>query len=195
MKILDILIDSALLLGLTEEVEMLKTVNSETEVEVLSQNEKIKSLLNLVQYSIRELCTNYKPIVMEKKIQVKNNQYALNNLENYIRIQNIQKDNEMVKFKIINRNIVVDSDGEYLIKYESFPTIETMLDEVDYLQEFSPDAIVLGLCAYYTLSHGMFEDFKEFHEKYVARAESLKSLHNFELPARRWEWNKKNLLS
>ena len=62
-----------------------------------------------------------------------------------------------------------------------------MFEEIDYLQEFSPDVIVFGLCAYYALSHGLFADFEQFHEKYVEKAESLKGLKIFEMPARRWE--------
>ena len=59
MKIVDILIDSALFLGLTEEAELLQTATAEQENELIDQNESIAKMFNLVKYSIRELCTNY----------------------------------------------------------------------------------------------------------------------------------------
>ena len=65
--------------------------------------------------------------------------------------------------------------------------IDRFTNGIDFLDNYSPDAIVLGLSAYYALAHGMFEEFKELHERYVSKAESLKDLKIFELPSRRWE--------
>ena len=187
MKIVDILIDSALLLGLTDEAEKLKSATLETEDIVIGENDKISSLFNLIKFSIRELCTNYIPVIKDVCVETKEQKFAVNILENFIRVQNIQKDGEMVKFKIINRNVFLEEDGKYTVRYETYPDIISLFEEIDFLQSFSPDAIVFGLCSYYSLAHGMFDDFQEFHEKYISKAESLKSLHNFELPCRRWQ--------
>ena len=187
MKIVDILKDSALLLGLTQEAEVLDTVTEETVEQVLQDNTNIASLFNLIQYSIRELCTNFVPINIEQKISIVDKQYPIGELENFIRINNICKDGQMVKYKILNRNITLDVDGEYVINFASYPTINTMFDEIDFLKNYSPDVMVFGLCAYFSLAHGMFEEFDEFHDKYISKAESLKSLRIFEIPARRWE--------
>ena len=188
MKIIDILIDSASLLGMCDEMEILNSVTADNEVEILNGNDKITSLFNLVKFSIRELCSNYFPMVSCESIRVENGTCPISSLKNYIRIQNVYKNGNVVKFKIINRNILLEEDGEYIVDYESYPTIKSMLEEIDFLQEFSPDVTVLGLCAYYSLAHGMFSEFQEFHEKYVAKAESLKSIKNIHLPSRRWEW-------
>lgn len=186
MKIIDILIDSAFLLGLTDEADVLQSATAETESEIINQNKNVASLLNLVKYSIRELCTNYIPVVRTVSIETKDKKFAVSELENFIRIQNIQQEGQMVKFKIINRNVIFEEDGVYDVKYETYPNINQMFEEIDFLENFSPDAIVLGLCAYYSLAKGMFDEFQSFHEKYVSKAESLKSLHNFKLPSRRW---------
>ena len=69
----------------------------------------------------------------------------------------------------------------------TYPEINSMFDEIDFLSNFSPDVIVFGLCSYYCLSSGMFEDFESFYDRYISKAESLKNLKIFELPARRWE--------
>ena len=187
MKVVDILIDSAMLLGLTDEANILKTATEETEDAIIGQHENMSSLYNLIKFSIRELCTNYVPVIKEDYIVTQDKKFALNILPNFIRIQNIEKDGEMIKFKTINRNVFLEEDGKYLVRYESYPYIVSMFEEIDFLQNFSPDVMVFGLCAYYSIAHGMFEDFHEFHERYVNRAESLKSLHNFNLPTRRWE--------
>ena len=120
-------------------------------------------------------------------IKTENKTFALATLENYIRVNNVFEKDNMIKFKIINRKILFEHDGEYVVNYATYPTISSMFDELDFLQEFSPDVIVFGLCAYYSLAHGMFDEFQNFNEKYVAKAESLKCLRSFELPRRRWE--------
>ena len=70
MKIVDIITDSALLLGLNEEVAILKTVTEDTEPEILRENISICKLFNLVQQTIKEFCTNYVPIVEERTLIV-----------------------------------------------------------------------------------------------------------------------------
>lgn len=186
MKIVDILIDSANLLGLTEESKVLQAVTAETENQILEENANIASLFNLVKFSIRELCTNYAPIITNEIIESTDKKYPVSNLPNFIRLQNVFKYGYMIKYKVINRNIIFDEDCEYDIYYATYPNISSMFDETDFLQNSSPDAIVFGLCAYYCLAHGMFENFEEFHETYVEKAESLKALRIFDTPARRW---------
>jgi len=55
------------------------------------------------------------------------------------------------------------------------------------LSNVNIDVLVFGLCAYYSLSHGMFEEFTQFHNLYIERAENLKQLKIFSLPSRRFE--------
>lgn len=187
MKIIDIIKDSAMLLGLNQERAILENITAENEIEMVAGNENVASLFNLIKYSIRELCTSYVPVSTSVKKQSFENKIQLASLVNFIRIQNVYKNDEMVKFKILNRNIVFEEDGDYVVNYLTYPEIVSMFDEVDFLDNFSPDVIVLGLCAYYSLAHGMFDEFEDLHEKYVEKAESLKSLKIFEIPCRRWE--------
>ena len=187
MKIIDILIDSASFLGLNEEMNVLLSATKDDEVRILEENDKIASLFNLVKFSIRELCSNYFPMVSVETIKTENKCHPISSIENYIRIQNIYEDGNMVRFKIINRNIIFEHDGEYDMTYETYPTISSLFEEIDFLDEFSPDVIVFGLCAYFSLAHGMFTEFEDFHERYVAKAESLKNLKSVQMPTRRWE--------
>ncbi len=187
MKVIDILTDSATLLGLNEEVEILNGATQDMESNILCDYEKIKKLFNLCKYSIRELCTNYIPVVVEVEFETTDCQFALTKLENFIRIQGIKKDGEMIKFKVINRNIILQEDGKYEVIYESYPNISSLFQEIDFLENFSPDVIVLGLCAYFSIAYGLFQEFQDFYDKYQSKAESLKQLKSFTLPTRRWE--------
>ena len=187
MKIVDILIDAGHFLGLKEEVEILNGVTEETEEFSLETNERVSKLFNLFKFSIKELCSNYAPMITSIKVQTSNTEFPLNELENYIRIQNVKKDEDLVKYKIINRKIIFAEDGEYEVSYFTYPNITSLFDEIDYLNDLSPDVVVFGLCAYFSLAYGMFEEFENFHEEYVTKAESLKGLKCFNLPNRRWE--------
>ena len=186
MKIIDVLTNSAELLGLKSERALLATATEENEEEILT-NENIAKLFNLVKFSIQELCSNYVPVIDEKQITTVEKKYPVNSLTNFIRVQRIYRAGEPVLYKLINRNLVFKEDGVYNVHYSTYPTITSMFDDVDFLSNLSPDVMVFGLCAYYCLSSGMFEDFENFYEKYTERANSLKNLKFFELPKRRWE--------
>lgn len=187
MKIIDILVESAELVGLHRDAVELSVITADEELEFMQNNENMSSMFNLLKFSMRELCTNYVPVSTSKTIVVNNKCFPVAELNNFIRVLSIFKGENQVKFKVINRNIVLEEDGEYVVNYATYPEINSVFEDVDFLQHFSPDAIVFGLCAYYALSHGMFDDFETFHEQYIEKAESLKSLKIFELPARRWE--------
>lgn len=187
MKIIDILKESANILGLTQEFAILEETTENTEHVVCAENPNISSLFNLINYSIRELCTNYLPVLEQTQITTLNKQYPISSFSNFIRIKNVMKNEEMVNFKIINRTLIFEEDGVYNVIYATYPTISSMFDDIDFLQNLSPDTITLGLCAYYSLAHGMFEEFENLHDKYVEKAESIKELKIFNLPVRRWE--------
>ncbi len=186
MKIIDVMKNSAQLLGLTTELNTLEATTTSSE-ETALENAEIKKLFNLIKFSIQELCTHYVPVCTSQEITTTNKKNALSNLNNFIRINNVYKNGHPVKFKIINRNLEFSEDGNYTVNYMTYPEITSMFDEIDFLSNFSPDVMVFGLCSYYCLASGMFEDFESFYERYIAKAESLKDLKIFELPARRWE--------
>lgn len=186
MQIIDILTDSANLLGLIEEREILRSTNEENQANAL-ENNNIKELFHLVKFSIQELCSNYVPIVNAIEIEVKNKTYELKNITNLIKLKKITKGEDKVDFKMLNRTLHFVEDGVYTIYFETYPDITSLFDEVDFLSHLSPDVIVFGLCSYYCLSKGLFEDFNLFHGKYINRAENLKDMKTFFLPTRRWE--------
>lgn len=186
MKIVDLIKKACELLSLQQEIDLLNTAQVENESELL-KNQEIGKLFNLSKFSIQELCTNYIPLQAEAEIVTKNKTYSVGELKNFIRVQNVCKNNKAVSYKLINRKLTFNEDGEYVVKYLTYPEIESLFDDLDFLSNLSPDAMVFGLCAYYCLSKGLFDDFKIFNEKYVDRAESIKNLKIINLPQRRWQ--------
>ena len=193
MKVVDILIEASEILQLNNAKLLLKTANLENETEIL-QNEEVESLFNLLKLSIRELCTNYAPVERIETFEITNNELKLADLINFIRIKSVKKGNSTVPYKILNRNLTVNENGKYEVSFYSYPEIETLFDEIDFLQKLNADVIVFGLCAYFCLSKGLFEDFHEMHDKYIERAECVKDLKIFTLPQRSWEWEQKSAL-
>lgn len=186
MKIIDLLKKAAELLSLQKEVELLNAAEVENETELM-KNPEISKLFNLSKFSIQELCTNYVPMQAEAEITTKNKIYSVGELTNFIRVQNIYKDQKLVRYKLINRKLTFEEDGVYTVKYLTYPEIESVFDSLDFLSHLSPDVLVFGLCAYYCLSKGLFDDFKIYNEKYIDRAESIKNLKIINLPQRRWQ--------
>lgn len=186
MKIIDIIKQSAELLGLVQEKELLNTATVENEMDVL-KNEEISRLLNLSQYTLQELCTNYVPVYTYQEIETTNKQFALARLDNFLKVLEITKNEKLVDYKIVGRHLSFEEDGKYLVKYTSFPDVNSLFDEIDFLSNFSPDVIVMGLCAFYSLTKGMFEEYNTFHESYLEKAQGIKELKIFEMPMRRWE--------
>jgi len=186
MKIIDIVKQTAELLAMPEEISVLNTATEENEAEVLF-NSEIHSLFTLFKYSLQELCTNYIPIVNVVDVEIQNNYYPVSNLNNFIKIESVNKNGNPVNFKILNRSIYVKESGLHSIKYATYPNVNSLFEEIDYFSNLSPDVLVLGLAAYYSLSRGRFEEFEIFHENYLEKAESLKEIKNFCIPQRRWE--------
>lgn len=185
MKVKDIIKNSALMLGLTNSVEIIED-EQKTELEKL-KDETVGTLFRLCQFSVRELCTHYLPILKQVEITTSNKQYPLSSLDNFIKIKSIKLNEAVVDYKIVNRYITFEEDGSFIVEFYSYPTISSMDDTINFMDDYGLDVAVFGLCAYFCLTKGMFEDFDQFHEEYVERAKAIKELKNVNTPQRRWE--------
>ena len=192
MKILDVINDGASLLNLTLDQAVLMKVSQQNEKKILQENPNIASLFNLLKFSVRELCTNYVPLSTRRKVKIENRKFPVALLNNFIRVENVYQNDVPVKYKVVNRSIILERDGEYEISYLTYPEFNSMFDELDFAENLNSDVIVFGLCAYYCLSHGLFTDFEQYHERYIQKANSIKTLKIFEIPFRRWQWRLKN---
>ena len=116
------------------------------------------------------------------KIKSENKSIAISKLNNYIRVQHIKLNGQNVKYKIVNRQILLDDDGEYDVYYFSYPQIETITDDLDCFKVVNMDVIVLGLCAYYCLANGVFDGFNNYSQQYRDKAEKLREMKSFTMP-------------
>ena len=186
MEVIDIIKQSIHLLSLNEYYDVVDKASKESEEEIL-KNEEIKKLLNITNLVLNDLCTNYFPIVNKQIVNITNKNYPIKNLINFYKIKNVKKNNMVENYKIISKDIVVENEGEYEINYYYLPQVNSLFDELDFLSTLSPEVLVYGLCAFYCLSIGLFDEFKIYNDKYKTRAEAIKNLKVFELPKRKWE--------
>ena len=186
MKILHILIEACNLLGFDNECDILRGSNNATEDYSL-ENPNINRMYKLCKFAIQELCTNYIPVIAEKQIEYTDAKYPLMNFPNRIRFVSVTQNNQPVKYKIINQKLVLPSPGIYVVKYETYQTFTSMFDDLTFLPDVHQDVLVFGVCAYFCLATGLFENYETYHKKYIERAESLKNMRVFDLPRRRWE--------
>ena len=186
MKVIDILKESAELLGLAKQATLLNEQDETKEPEIM-QDQEVATLMNLFRFSTRELCTNYIPVTTIKTIKTVDNKFPINELTNYVRIVKVMQNGQPVATKILNRNLVFVLDGEYEVEYCAYPEINSIFEEIDFLPTFNADVLIYGLCAYFSIARGMFEEFENYHENYKNKAESIRALKTFVMPQRRWE--------
>ncbi len=186
MKILDVIRQSADLLGLDTERDLLSEAEESDETSLL-ENAKIAQLFNLLKFSIQELCANHLFYYVYQDFTTSNKKFSLSTLTNYLKTDAVYRGENKVKFRIFNRHLLLNEDGNYTIKYSSYPSINSIFDDVDFVTSISIDVMVYGLCAYYCLANGMFEDFDSYYDKYISKANALKEMKIFDLPTRSWQ--------
>ena len=185
MKVKDLIKDSAVMLNLGEVVDILED-GTKTDAEKQSAT-SVAELVKLTDLSIRELCSHYMPVLSSCKITTTNKTYPLSSINNFIRMESASIEDKMVDFKIINRVLVFEADGTYDIEYASYPNINNLDDDVSFLQNFGIDVAEYGLCAYYCLTKGLFDELDNFYQRYIKKCETLKDMKTFIMPQRRWE--------
>ena len=186
MQVIDIIKQATELLSLTDENEVLNTLTKENESELDSQD--VKRMFTIFKLMLNDFCTNYTPLCSTQNIKVEDNNFPIKDIVNFYKIKNIKNGNRIVNYKIVNKNIVINN-GEYVVNYYSLPNVNSFFDELDFLSSLSPEVLVFGLCAFYCLSVGLFDEFKIYNEKYKSRAEAIKNLKIFEMPQRKWQWS------
>lgn len=185
MTVLKVIAAACTFLDLGAEREILED-SSKTESEKL-ENEEIKKLYNLMQFALRELCSNYITVVTSVDLASSNCAIDLSNLNNFIKVNGISCNDDEIDFKIRNNKIILPFDDTFTIEYLTYPTITSLENDLDDVGIFDWGVVMLGLSAYYCLACGRFDEFNDFHAKYVLRAESIRTMKSFNLPMRRWE--------
>ena len=185
MKIIDIMRDVSLVLGLSSISSDIEGIDLDSEDVILTDD--VQTLFNLTRVAIQEFCTNYAPVTDVAQIVVTGGKFPVSDINNFLRLKRVTQNGKEVKSKIINRQINVNLDGTYEVEYYTYPNITSVNDDIDFLNNFTPDVLVSSTCAYWAVSHGQYVEFNRFHEEYVNKASAIKELRVFSLPKRRWE--------
>ncbi|MBE7076969.1 MAG: hypothetical protein E7374_03680 [Clostridiales bacterium] len=163
------------------------TPTDEEQEDFFRLNPNVLRLFNLTKLCIRELCANYVPYYKEVTVKTENKRFDLSTLSNFIKIVSVKKGDDLVKVKTLNKEVVFSEDGEYVITYASYPEINYLSDKIEFPLEARCDVLAYGVCAYYTLSKGMFDEYNYYRDIYHSLACEIRELRNFIMPSRRWE--------
>ncbi len=186
MNLKEVLIMSASMLDLASVNDALETIDADNEQTILIENEQVKKLFNLAIVSFKEICFRYLPIIAEHTLESSNKTILTSSLEDFVKIVRVKKDDKITSYKYKNGVISLDEDGFYTVEYIKNPIINSMLEDLSILNDFGPDILMFGICAYYTIGMGLYDEFEYYHNEYISRCESAKKLANCDLPARSW---------
>lgn len=89
------------------------------------------------------------------------------------------------KFTFHIDKIKVDHSDVYTITYAYLPYYFSLVHEVKVRHQCGLDTLIFGICAYYCLSEGMYDEYQIYYKKYKERMEAIpKGIIN--TPMRKW---------
>ena len=180
MKVINILKDICQELNIEKKLGLLGSVDENNDL--LLGDPLISKLLKFINVAMQDLCVNYLAVQTEVPVMTINKTIQVNQLKNFIRAQNAFRNGNLVKYKLINRKMIFEEDGTYIVQYLTFPEFKSLWDCVDFLPGGGPECIVYAACAFYCLSNNLINRFKMYSEKYNNHAEEIKSFNVINLP-------------
>lgn len=162
--------------------------------DLTSVSDETKSEYQKVLLAINNVCEKLAEIFMLKtkeQIEIKNKTLALNELvKRFKEVKNIYKvsDNKSVSYKVFDDYIYVDYDGEVVIEYFYYPDKVTQLNDKIAFNFINERTIALGVNSEYCFMLGLFDDAKEWEERFLKELKNFSKLaKGFILPKRKWE--------
>ncbi|MBQ3503044.1 MAG: hypothetical protein IJA72_05240, partial [Clostridia bacterium] len=166
--------------------DSIRTLNNETEQNVLSANFALKRLFEFSKIVLNEI-NSFTPQVDEIVIKSVDKKIPLADFASMLKIISIKNQYGYVKYLIIDEDIVVEEDDVYTITYSKFPNIDSILNEINLPSNVGEDVLINGLNSYYCLAVGLFNEFNIYNERYRERLTNLKNLKVFKMPCRSWQ--------
>lgn len=188
MTILDLINKSAVMLNIPEVLNdtAIKGITSETEDEILTNNFALKRLYEFSKIILSEI-NSHAPQTEEAVCNALDKKIELSKFTNLSKIIGVKSQYGYVKHLIVDNNIVVEQDGEYIVIYETSPNVDSMFNEIKLSSRVSEDVLVCGLNAYYCLAVGLFSEFNIYNEHYHEGLNKLKNPKVFAMPCRSWQ--------
>ena len=149
------------------------------------ENKSFEENLNRLKEVVRLIQSG--ELSLDQSIEVFKEGIELSKFHNLIKILQIKKDNVSIKFSIKNGIVCLPFDGEFVVRYSSFLTIEKLEDEIDLAEiGMNSDILLYGLSAFYCLAVGLFDEFNVYNAIYNEKGEAGKKLKISEMPFRSW---------
>lgn len=129
---------------------------------------KIKLLVRCANIVIKEIASDYLPLLETNKCIVNNNEVEYSMLGKRVReILSVKSGGVEVDWKAMPSKIKVDCEGEVDIKYSYLPTDIELDDECDVDVRVSPVCLALGTCAEYLMIDGAYEQAVMMNDKFM----------------------------
>lgn len=188
MTILDLIKKTAVIFNIEAILKdsNLNEVANEAQLTILSSNSQLNRMFELTKVV---LCEVYS--YANKEIEVTANaidcQIDKSSLGNVGRIVLVRNQYGKANYRIIDDRIMVEHDGEYVIKCVVAPSTDYLNNEIDMLNgAISEDMLINGLNAYYCLTAGLFEEYNVYNGRYLDGFSKLKNSKLFAMPCRSW---------
>lgn len=150
---------------------------------------ELKVLLKCLNLIVNEISTDYLPIYKQKELKISEKHIKLTEIdENIYQIVKItDKYGVNLKFKIINGELLVDSDFIKIV-YTSFAQQCFLDGDVENFNNLMPDRVLAyGVSMEYSFMNSLYDDAKIWESRYKNALLILSAKkHNLNMPARRW---------
>ena len=188
MTILDLIKKTAVIFDVQEILNEseLDSITNNTQTTVLDNNEHLNRMFELSKIVLSEI---YSHVAMEVEVVAKADGYRIDKraLGNVGRIVSVKNQYGKVNYQIKDNEIIVEDNGDYIVKCIVVPNTMYLFNEIDTLNGvIGDDLLVNGLNAYYCLSAGLFEEYNVYNARYIDVLSSLKNPKVFAMPCRSW---------
>ena len=188
MTILDLIKKTAVIFNVENVLQdpSLDNLTNATQPTILSTNSQLNRMFELSKVV---LCEVYSYVNKEIDVVVNatNCQIDRSLLGNVGRVVLVRNKYGKVNYQLKDDKIVLDNDGEYIVKCVVAPRTDYLNNEIDMLNgTITEDLIINGLGAYYCLSTGLFEEYNVYNGRYIDGFSRLKNLKLFAMPCRSW---------
>lgn len=182
MKVKDIVIKAAALLGGADEV---KTYLAGSSTNGRAKAELLLSCFNIVE---NELALDYIPLIKEESFTTADGEIDYASFsEDVVRILEVRNTRgAKIPFRLFASYMETDPDT-VTVRYAYTPKEKTATDESDFRAEISERVMAFGTAAEYCTAIGVYEDARVWDKKYKEGIEAARSIGvKKKMPSRRW---------
>jgi len=184
MKLYDILVTSAILLGKNDAIEYLGATSQNKDFETLVTVDNLTRAANIV---ISELAFTYIPMIKEERVQVENGKIKFEDLsEKILDLIGVYESEKAIKYKLRSDRIEVDATT-VTVKYSYLPSNYDVHDEIGYKEsEVSARILAYGVNSEYLLIEHAFEESLMWRDRYTKALERLVLPKSTKIKGRAW---------